>query len=47
MARVEKRRKTRAELRRHKAKAGRGEAETKKPQYPRTRKPRPPPASPS
>jgi hypothetical protein len=49
MARVEKRRKTRAELRRHKAKAGRGEAETKKPEQPHTRKPRthPPPDAPS
>jgi hypothetical protein len=48
MARAEKRRKTRAELRRHKAKAGRGEAGTKKPEQPRTRKPRthPPPDAP-
>ncbi len=45
MARVEKRRKTRAQLRREKAKAGRGEAGTKKPEHPRARKPRthPPP----
>jgi hypothetical protein len=43
MARVEKRRQTRAELRRHKAKAGRGEAGTKKPEQPHTRRPRPHP----
>ena len=42
MARVEKRRKTRAEVRREKAKAWRGEAGTKKPEHPRTRKPPPP-----
>jgi hypothetical protein len=43
MARAEKRRKTRAEVRRQKAKAGRGEAGTKKPEHPHTRKPRPHP----
>ncbi len=42
MARVAKRRKTRAELRREKAKAGRGEAGTKTPEHPRARKPPPP-----
>jgi hypothetical protein len=46
MVRVEKRRKTRAELRRQKAKAGRGEAGAKKPKHPRTRKLWPLPPSP-